>query len=60
MVQWLGQNDAFINVPIKPSPDRKLDLSPLAQGLIALGFLVLLPLILIGTGTAIWFQRRRR
>ena len=60
MVQWLGQNDAFINVPIKPSPDRKLDLSPLAQGLIALGFLILLPLILIGTGTAIWFQRRRR
>ncbi|MBM3202994.1 ABC transporter [Candidatus Woesearchaeota archaeon] len=60
MVQWLGQNDAFINVPIKPTPDRKLELSPFAQGFIALGFLILLPLILIGSGTAIWFQRRRR
>ncbi len=60
MVQWLGQNDAFINVPIKAAPDRKLELSPFAQGLIALGFLILLPLILIGSGTSIWFQRRRR
>jgi len=60
MVQWLGQNDAFINVPGKSAPDQKLDLGPVAQGLIALGFLIILPLVLFGAGAAIWFQRRRR
>lgn len=60
MAQWLGQNDAFINVPLKAAPDRKLDLSPLAHGMIALSVLILLPLALMGTGAVIWFQRRRR
>jgi ABC-type uncharacterized transport system involved in gliding motility auxiliary subunit len=60
IVHWLSQSEAFINVPAKTAPDRKLELSPAAQGVIALGFLILLPLALIGTGAAIWFQRRRR
>ncbi|MGX2040291.1 GldG family protein [Methylocaldum sp. MU1018] len=60
IIHWLSQNEAFINIPAKTSPDRKLELSPVASGAIAIGFLVALPAGLIGTGAAIWFRRRRR
>lgn len=60
LVQWLGRSDALINIPAKAAPDSKLELSPLASGLIAVNFLFILPLVLIGTGAFIWFKRRRR
>ncbi|SMF96876.1 ABC-type uncharacterized transport system involved in gliding motility, auxiliary component [Methylomagnum ishizawai] len=60
LVQWLGRSDNLINIPAKVAPDSKLDLAPLASGAIAVGFLFILPLILIGTGATIWFKRRRR
>jgi ABC-type uncharacterized transport system involved in gliding motility auxiliary subunit len=60
IVQWLSQNDQFINIPAKTAPDQTLNLSPLASGSIAVGFLVVLPLVLLGTGFFIWLQRRKR
>lgn len=60
IIHWLSQTEAFIDIPAKTTPDRKLELSPFASGVIATGFLIALPLGLIGTGTAIWFRRRRR
>ncbi len=60
IIHWLSQNEALINIPAKTAPDRKLELSPVASGVIAIGFLIALPVGLIGTGAAIWFKRRRR
>jgi ABC-type uncharacterized transport system involved in gliding motility auxiliary subunit len=60
IVQWLGRSDALINIPSKTAPDRKLELSPIASGVIAAGFLFVLPLALVGAGATIWFKRRRR
>jgi ABC-type uncharacterized transport system involved in gliding motility auxiliary subunit len=60
IVQWLSHGDALINIPSRIAPDRKLELSSVASGAIALGFLFILPLILFGAGGYIWFQRRRR
>ncbi|HLF97947.1 MAG TPA: GldG family protein [Methylococcaceae bacterium] len=60
LVQWLGHNDAFINIPAKTSGDVTLALSQAATGLIGVGFLLLLPALLIGTGGWIWFRRRGR
>jgi ABC-type uncharacterized transport system involved in gliding motility auxiliary subunit len=60
LINWLSQTDQFINIGAKTAPDRTLNLSPIASGTIALGFLFLLPIALIGTGATIWFKRRRR
>lgn len=60
IVQWLSHGDALINIPSRIAPDRKLELSSVASGAIAAGFLFILPLILFGAGGLIWFQRRRR
>ena len=60
MIQWLSRGDALINIPARVAPDRKLQLSPVASGAIAIGFLFLLPAVLIGIGAWVWFKRRSR
>lgn len=59
IIHWLSQNEQLINIPPKTARDRSLNLSSVASGTIALGFLFVLPAILIGTGALIWFKRRR-
>lgn len=60
MVNWLSNDDDFIAIRAKAAPDQTLDLSAAAQTAIALGFLILLPLALIGSGLFIWLRRRKR
>jgi len=59
LVNWLSHDDRFIDIPVKTAPDRNLSFSPLAQGLIGFGWLVLLPLGLAVTGGLVWWRRRR-
>jgi ABC-type uncharacterized transport system involved in gliding motility auxiliary subunit len=60
MVQWLSRGDALINIPAKIAPDRKLQLSAFASGTIAVGFLFVLPVLLIGSGAWVWYKRTSR
>lgn len=60
LIQWVSQNDKFINIPPRPASDRSLNFSESTLGVLALSFLILLPVALISTGAFIWFQRRRR
>jgi ABC-type uncharacterized transport system involved in gliding motility auxiliary subunit len=60
LVNWLSQDDAFVNIPVKTVRDRSLDLSPVARNTIAVAFLVLLPLVLVSSGAWIWLRRRKR
>lgn len=60
IIHWLSDNDQFINIPAKTAPDTALNLSNMATVMIFVGFLLLLPAGLIGTGAYIWFKRRRR
>ena len=60
MLNWLSNDDDFIAIRAKAAPDQTLTLSTAAQTSIALGFLVALPLALLGSGLFIWLRRRKR
>ena len=60
IVRWLSHDDASIEIQVKSAPDTTLVLGKVAQTVIALGFLIGLPLLLLLTGIIIWIRRRRR
>ena len=60
LTNWLSQDDAFVNIPIKTARDRSLDLSHGGQIAIVAVFLALLPITLISSGVWIWLRRRKR
>ena len=60
LVNWLGADDAYINVPTSTAPDLRLNLTQSSQIAIALGFLVLIPLTLLTGGVTVWWRRRKR
>ena len=60
MLNWLSSDDELIAVPARTAPDTALTLSSTAVAGIGFGFLVILPLGLLGCGLFIWYRRRRR
>lgn len=60
LVQWLAARDAQLNVDVPKAPDVDLFLPDWALTLISGGFVILLPLLLLGTGVGRWIVRRRR
>ncbi len=60
IVQWLNEDDQLLNIPARVAPDLSLNLSQTATLVISIGFLFVLPFLLIVTGGFIWFRRRRR
>ncbi|MEX1828030.1 GldG family protein [Luteibacter sp. CQ10] len=60
IVDWLLGDDVLVNLPSRGAPDRAIALSQDGLGAITLGFLVALPLLLLGIGTGIAWRRRRR
>jgi len=60
IAQWLTRADSMIQIPKVKVPDRKIDLSSLQSASIAIIFLILLPVLLLGAGAWIWYRRRNR
>lgn len=60
IINWLSQDDAFVNIPVKTARDRSLDMSRGGQLAIVAVFLALLPITLVGSGVWIWLRRRKR
>jgi ABC-type uncharacterized transport system involved in gliding motility auxiliary subunit len=60
MVNWLAHDDRFIEIPAKTASDKTLHLTRISVALMGFGFLIVLPLLLAGTGFFIWRKRKRR
>lgn len=60
MINWLSNDDDFIAISAKSAPDQTLTLTSVMQTLIGVGFLIVLPVLLIGSGLFIWLRRRKR
>ncbi|VAW80111.1 hypothetical protein MNBD_GAMMA15-1413 [hydrothermal vent metagenome] len=60
LFNWLNHDDRFITITARTSSDTNLELGKLAQALIGLGFLFVLPIVLLSAGVGIWWRRRNR
>lgn len=60
LFNWLVHDEAQINIHLKSAPDLTLTLSRTAFIAISFGSLIILPLLLAGSGVLIWWRRRRR
>ena len=57
---WLLMDDALITIPERVAEDRRIELGETSLALLSFGFLLGLPLFLVGSGLLIWRLRRRR
>ncbi|MCW8891616.1 MAG: GldG family protein [Sedimenticola sp.] len=58
LIRWLTEDDNLLDIPAKTASDIELQLSPTIGAAIGLGFLFILPMLLICTGLLIWWRRR--
>lgn len=59
MINWLSHDDRFIEIPPKTAIGQKLLFSKPVIAMMGFGFLIVLPMILIGAGLFIWRKRKR-
>lgn len=60
MIDWLSHDDNLIAIAPRSAVDTQLELSPNSQLMIAVFFLLALPLLLLASGIRIWLVRRKR
>ena len=60
IINWLSHDDNFISIPSTTAPDTELVLEKRTWSLLGMAFLIVLPLILLGSGIVIWLKRRKR
>ena len=58
MINWLSSDDNFISIPARFAQDTRLEISQLTAGIMGFGFLIVLPVLLIGIGAMIWWRRK--
>ena len=59
LFNWLAGDDKLITIPTKAALDTSLNLSKTAAAVIAIGFLIALPLAFVAAGIGIWWRRRK-
>ncbi len=60
IINWISNDDSFIDIPARSSPDKEITLSQGTGITIALIFLILIPLGLLISGVMIWLKRRKQ
>lgn len=58
LIRWLTSDIQLLDIPARTAPDLQLDLTTTESSVIGLGFLVVLPLLFISVGVAIWWRRK--
>ena len=60
LVNWLSNQDRYLNIAAPQAPDRVLTLSKAEQGGIGIGYLIVAPLLFLIMALFVWLRRRRR
>ena len=60
LVNWLAGDEGLIAIPPRETRDNSLTLSDWKLNVISWGFLIMMPLVFLATGTIIWWKRKRR
>ncbi|NQY26689.1 MAG: GldG family protein [Piscirickettsiaceae bacterium] len=60
LMNWLTGDDDLISIPVKTTLDNQLELTKTQSLFIGLGFLIVIPLLLLIIGFVLWRYRRRR
>lgn len=58
LINWLSNDDNLISIPVKYAQDTQLELSQLSAGILGFGFLIILPVLILGAGGLIWWRRK--
>ncbi len=59
IINWLVGDDRFIEIAPRAAPDTGLELGSTWSAVIAVGSMIVLPLLLVLAGGVIWWRRRR-
>jgi len=59
LINWLSNDDDFISIPVKTINDAHLEFPVYASWIIGFGFILVLPLLFLGTGLFIWWRRKK-
>ncbi len=57
---WLTHDDNFIDIPPRVAPDAKLVVDENSMIMLGATYLLIIPLLLVGSGVFIWLRRRKR
>jgi ABC-type uncharacterized transport system involved in gliding motility auxiliary subunit len=60
MMNWLAGDDKLISIPVKTTLDNQLELNKMSSLFIGLGFLIIVPALLLLIGLTLWWYRRRQ
>ena len=60
IINWLSSDDEFISIPPRIAADLQLNMSGITLGVMGIGFLFILPALLVVTGISIGLGRRKR
>ena len=60
LMNWLAEDDSLIAIPVKTTIDNQLQLTATQSLFIGLGFLIVIPVLLLSIGLGLWWYRRKQ